>query len=141
MKREQIIRKKWWDLRRQIDAIINEPKDPLRWSWLLLEVIENKSRTPAKYKWPMIAVIIDGFKKLPVSKVNIKYLSALYDDASVRQHQGYGEKAKFMRGAYGELASVVEDKIYQTSEPNGQVELRPTQPKLLLEVRSASKEK
>ena len=143
MKREKTIRDRWWYIRRQIEANHRYPVNPLQWSVLIREVIDNKKKLPAKYKFPMIFTIIEGFKKLPLAKVKLGYLSTVYDDASVRRHQGYGRKARIMERAFGELAMIAESKIYKKLQKDGQArpgpQVRvPVQTELPLKVYSAS---
>lgn len=144
MKREQTIRDRWWYIRRQIETNHRYPANPLQWSVLIREVIDNKKKLPTKYKFPMIFAVIEGFKKLPLVKVELGYLSVVYDDASVRRYQGYGKKARIIERAFCELAMTAESKIYRKLQKESrersmsQVLTMPIQSKLPLKVYSAS---
>ena len=70
----------------------------------------------------MIREILKAFEEIPSANLSTGYLSAVFHDADVREHQGTGERIVFMRGAFGELKSEAERKLL--SSPRDQIQVR-----------------
>lgn len=82
------------------------------WIHTLIDVIENRSHVPKKYKWPMGHAIVDQFTKM--SSYNVpteRYLTTIHHEASIRRHQGYREKRKYMSILFTRLLYAAEAKI------------------------------
>ncbi len=108
---QKAIRDKWFELRQTIRNEIAFRKDPLLLGKLILDIVSNNSKFPVKYKWPMIHVVIEEFEKTPMSHFNSDYLGKMYHDASIRQYQGYGRKAVYLRNGFRSLLSEVENRL------------------------------
>ena len=157
-KRQRTVqRRTFGDLRGEMKTVLrtvnrnSSNANPNDWDRLILGVIRNRSKSPVKFKLPKIGIVLTEFDKLPAGKIDMGCLTAMYDTASIRQHQGRGGERRFgserwlMRETYGKLLSAVERKIYQKIELEGQAgpgpQVRaPVQLKLPIETHSASDE-
>lgn len=115
------------DLREEVEKIVlktieNTDDDLSDWDRLLFKIIKNKNRFPKNFKLPMIHIVLDAFKEIPVTQTNDISLSRLRYRVSGRvvlsrgSKWKYGSEAWFMDYAYTRLINISYDKEYEINQ-------------------------
>jgi len=138
---EQRARITWFNVRRGIGKELKDLNNPYAWSKLLLMIIDNKIRMPKNRKGPMIYEILEAFEAISINHLGSGYLSTVFHDADVREHQGTGERMVLMRKAFEGLKSISESKLLNPSRESSRVRSQPIQLELGLALPQPKRDK